>query len=91
MHMCDFDPLLLTAMATTKCFPAEASSSVWTTSCSGGTASRPGCPTMTYVKQTGRHQPVVDQYILEELKDQGHLGYTPARTLNGRHIVSHDD
>ena len=47
--------------------------------------------TKTYKNQTGRHPPIVNQEILEQLKDKGYLGYTPARKLNNRHIVSYDD
>lgn len=46
--------------------------------------------TKTYQKQ-GPNPPVINQEILEELKKQGYLGYTPARTLNHKHFVSHDD
>ncbi|XP_076449795.1 uncharacterized protein LOC143286093 [Babylonia areolata] len=38
-----------------------------------------------------RHPPVTNQEILEELKERGLLGYTPARTLNHKHIVCYDD
>ena len=32
-----------------------------------------------------------DQHLLEKLKKQGVLSYTPSRTLNGVHINSYDD
>ncbi|KAL8559404.1 hypothetical protein ACOMHN_045201 [Nucella lapillus] len=47
--------------------------------------------TKTYQKQAWHLPPVVHQEILDELKERGYLGYTPARTLNKKHFVSHDD
>ena len=36
-------------------------------------------------------KPIVDQHILEELRDEGVLVFTPSRKVEGRNIVSYDD
>jgi hypothetical protein len=34
---------------------------------------------------------ITDQHLLDELKDQGYLGFTPSRKLGNKFIQSQDD
>ena len=36
-------------------------------------------------------KPIKDQHILEELREQGMLSYTPARRVGGKNIKCYDD
>ena len=38
-----------------------------------------------------QNKPIKDQHILEELRDQGMLTYTPARRVGGKTITCYDD
>lgn len=45
----------------------------------------------TYRNQPNRHPIIKDQHLLDELKSDGHLGFTPSRKLNNKFVQSHDD
>ena len=38
-----------------------------------------------------QNKPIKDQHILEELRDQGMLTYTPARRVGGKTVTCYDD